>query len=109
MFNKIVAVSLITLSVSTYAEDTWFFSGNTLLETCEASQDLCSGYVLGVIDTEFLHNSKNSLLCLPKVNSKQLTDVVVKYLKSNPEYRHTIASSNVLSALVRAYPCTKKL
>lgn len=84
-------------------------SGNELFQSCEAREGtadngVCVGYIKGVADTfQIAHQ-----FCPPKgAIGEQLNDVVIKYLRDHPEKRHYSASSLVIVALQRAFPCNK--
>ena len=97
-------------------------TGDELLRQCTApvgsiEQKQCGSYILGVmsganmmmIGTKQLHAESAAypvLFCVtPSVPTPQLVDVVVKYLRANPEGRQYDAGSEVLLAFREAYPC----
>jgi hypothetical protein len=87
-----------------------FVNGDTLLAWCEDrdGRDLCSGYIVGVIDGEFLAKSDGhrALYCLPrKISSDAVREVVVTYLKLNPLERDATAASVLAVALYNKWPC----
>ncbi len=86
-----------------------FKSGNELYSDCSAPKSssdyaFCAGYVAGMTDTLQVP----SIVCLPEhVTIGQSVDVVMKYLRNNPENRHYAAASVGLAALKQAFPCAK--
>ncbi|HDZ3753193.1 Rap1a/Tai family immunity protein [Vibrio cholerae] len=45
-------------------------------------------------------------VCIPDgANAVQLTSVIVKFLRKNPERRHNDAYIEMMAALISAYPC----
>ena len=86
-----------------------FLSGNQLLEHCSNSDNAqlragCAFYVMGVSDT--LRASGATTACPPRdITGIQATDVVIRFLRDNPQYRHMSAASLVVGALQSAFPC----
>ena len=83
-------------------------SGNDLLKYCESTdgseRTLCNAYISGVRDGATVEAQTLSFDMPLGVTSEQLQDIVVKYLKGNPENRHQFAGFLVLKALRNAYP-----
>lgn len=90
-----------------------FLSGNTLLEICtsDAPTDdgFCLAYVMGAAEMGMTVEQRGSGLkdaCIPRgVTPDQFIDVVVKYLKENPEKRHFGAAISVWAAIAKAFAC----
>ena len=62
------------------------------------------GYVIGVHDA-----LQEILLCSPpNITKGQIVDVVINYLRENPQTRHLPADVLINQALVRFYACNKK-
>jgi len=83
-----------------------FWDGNTLYASCitRGNAASCDGYIAGVADTLEMTRT----ICIPpRVTSGQLVDVVIKFLKDNPESRHYAGASEATIALGRAFPCQK--
>jgi hypothetical protein len=106
------AVALI-LPASAFSQDDGttasFKNGTQLYQACTAASDseklsFCIGYVMGVSDSlQSLH-----LTCSPKeATGKQVTDLVVGYLRDHPDARQFVAAQEVTLALVKAFPCNK--
>ena len=106
------AVALI-VPASAFSQDdgttTSFKNGTQLYQACTAASDseklsFCIGYVMGVSDSlQSLH-----LTCSPKeATGKQVTDLVVGYLRDHPDARQFVAAQEVTLALVKAFPCKK--
>lgn len=114
MIRSLLAVS--ALFAAQPAQAGWK-SGNDLLKYCEEAEKrtgsgidfgVCHGYIQGVIDgsaISVLSGGTDKAIKVPAgVNSKQLVDIVVTYLRANPEVRHYVASDLVYIALKRAFP-----
>ncbi|MDF1895552.1 Rap1a/Tai family immunity protein [Rahnella contaminans] len=114
------------VSLSAYLFSTpalaYFYTGNDLYEWGAALQrtrdnrhlasdtadaSMYQGYVSGIYD------SANGVVFCPKrkqgMTIGQISDVVFKYLKDNPESRNESASQLVMSAFVAAFPCQKEM
>ena len=87
-------------------------NGNDLLGDCRASRDVCVSYVMGVVDTIVFQQrivTRKKFLCIPlDETSGRLADIVLEYLKENPESRRWSAALLVNNALVAEYPCQPK-
>ena len=93
----------ILCALALYPARAAFSDGNELHEACsreEPFKSFCAGYIIGVFDSfEGEH-------CAPAgVTIIQVHDVVKKYVDGHPEVRHLDATSLVLTALRRAFPC----
>jgi len=87
-----------------------FKTGNNLLAVCQddAKQLVCYGYVQGIADTLGANPIAGWRACLAtNVTVGQVTDIVVAWLKANPQARHLAAHSLVAQALEEAFPCKK--
>jgi hypothetical protein len=92
-----------------------YLSGNDLLEKCageKGTQDpnFCLGYVAGVVDTLVTAAGAKHWqtgVCLPETSFTigQSKDVVTKYLREYPEFRHRVAANIAWRALLVAFPC----
>lgn len=87
-------------------------TGNDLLRFCnshEASEtNMCTGYIEGVRDASMFATvslkSKPFFSVPSQVSSDQLREVIVKYLRDNPETRHKPAGLLTIFALKEAFP-----
>ncbi len=102
--RHLIIVMALTL-LSSWPAHAAFKSGNDLLEYCEKEKGsfdrgVCGGYIIGVVD------NSGTQICLPDgVIVGQLQDVVVQFLKNNPNSRHYTGSSIVALSLKKAFPC----
>lgn len=91
-----------------------YYDGNELLNACEPgssetgrgiTEGLCMGYIAGVVDDfAALRLVQKKTSCIPRnVTVGQLKDVVVKYLKENPEKRNWWGASLVRGAVLDAW------
>lgn len=90
--------------------------GNTLKQNCEDGfKEACVFYIAGVHDTlvgtasEFYRKTSVRhpvLYCIPSnVTYQQFADIVVKYMRENPEILHHSGDLVVLSAGLDTFPC----
>lgn len=89
-------------------------NGNKLLAYCEHQMGspewtLCMGYIQGSTDqikTMRRVFGDSPISCVPaSVTIGQMMDVGVEYLRAHPETRHLDASSLMLDAATKAFPC----
>mgnify|MGYP005988653749 CR=1 FL=1 len=109
MIKKLVtitALAMLLVSPVSYAKS--WHSGNTLLEACERDdasfrEGVCYGYVYGVVDV-----LSGEQFCAPSnVTASQFVNIVIKYLKQNPENLHYNAAVLVAFALAQVFPCSE--
>lgn len=125
MMKRMIAAALLML----WAQAGWcaelmprtvdFLTGNELLTQCGDGSDShltstagglgCLGYVAAASDTHDIWVFWGHLprqMCIPNgVTAVQLAQVSVKFLKEHPEELHNSASSLLLHALKKAFPC----
>lgn len=86
------------------------FTGNTLYNTCRAndgpSMISCFRYIGGVVDGVSLSHpdGKEPFVIPDDASITQVRDVVVNYLRDNPDKRHWAAVVLVWNALQGAFP-----
>ena len=102
---------MIALALLATAPALTFFSGNDLYSQCEMETPMvCVGYILGVSDAVSDAETAGSLprlVCVSRDSTpEQLKDIVVKYLRDNPDTRDKSAASLTVAALRHAAPCT---
>lgn len=96
-----------------------YVSGNDLYRDCTAEKnDLtyyqtrarCSAYIVGAADGIDEERTMSGIAeCVPSnVAIGQLRDIVVDYLKKNPQNRHYTGYSIVSVALISAFRCQQK-
>jgi hypothetical protein len=106
--NILVAAVLLLASLNIHAS---FISGNELKKDLEDDSGYSKGYgfgfVIGVTDAIGILN----YVCLPSgqsgVRAGQIREVVLKYLRANPEMLHKPGADLVYLALVDVWPCKK--
>lgn len=87
-----------------------FFSGNEILQRMEAQdsvvgRSLALGYVAGVLDAAI-----DVDICPPEqVQIGQARDMVLQWLRANPDKRHLPAAVIVHVVLRNAWPCKQNL
>jgi hypothetical protein len=95
-------------------------SADELLSACSADKNddvigrlkkrHCAGYVNGMyegIQVVFGIKPESQFICFPPdgISSGQAVRTVIKYLKDNPSELHKPASTSVLIAFEKAFPC----
>lgn len=90
------------------------FTGNQVLDMCEnRKSESCVLYLEGLVDgietlDEAQHTMKKQkrLLCIPRgAKTFQLHDVILEFIKTNPDQRHNYAAGLAVLALHKAYRC----
>ena len=81
--------------------------GNKLLGYCSAKATIgCDAYLDGIADGIEAGGRAKAEACIPgPVTTAQMRDVVVKYLRSNPQTREMKAGVLVTRAFAAAFPC----
>lgn len=108
--QKLFALLLLSISAPAWAAT----DGNLLYEQCnrtvQSNNDLipltaCNNYIVGVVDGYRMSKEGYEWLQIPEgVKGQQLQDIVLKYLKDNPEKRHWAAVILVMNAVNAAFP-----
>lgn len=103
MKMKICVLSIVVLMpVISYAD---YFSGNEIMECWNdkysVNNPMIRGYFAGVQD------SYNGVyFCVDEgVKMSQAAEVIIKYMKDNPEKWHKAGKNLVIDALSKAFPC----
>jgi hypothetical protein len=96
------------------------FTGNELLGVCNDGNTnnikfgLCLGFIKGVSEGFMIGervfnpqpNQQRIPYCIPdSVTDGQIRDIVIVYLRQNPEWRHEGAVGAIVSSLRNAFPC----
>ena len=94
------------------AQDTGgFVTAGQLLEECQADEEWCQAYIMGVIDglTSYARYAQAPrILCIPAgTESGTIIDLVLAHLEANPDRSEYDAPSQVMRALLNAYPCNR--
>lgn len=101
--KRITAAVLLALAAG--AAQAAFFTGNTLYGNCtsgSASDRLvCTAYVLGAVDM-----GQGAAFCAPDaLTGKQAEDLIVRYLRDNPQSRHLGADVLIYALFKATWPC----
>ena len=95
------------------------YTGNELLSHCEQTHQIgegfCMGFIYGVDEgfyaAEFLYRRpkpEEKIYCKPaNVTAGQMKDIVIQYLRQNPQTRHQPAGIPVLESFQGAFPCRR--
>ena len=114
-FLPVLLLSLFVGVAST--SEAAFYDGNKLLSQCRPTANdenrvyklmACVSYIAGVSDAggEPQNDVLGYRFCNPlSVTTGQEVDIVVKWLRANPEQRHYVAAGLVAKALSKAFPC----
>ena len=116
MRSWIALIATIVLVPPTPSAAQHIRDGNGFLSNCEAPKDFgrvgCLAYVIGMHDMAgFLWQSGRVIpeVCPPEsVTMTQYSDILVKYLKDNPEQRHKPTGELFWIAASMAYPCSRR-
>ena len=85
--------------------------GNQLLQQCTATigahVNFCFGYIDAVVDLLLEKNEIDGFnACISsELDDPQLRNIVVKFLKDNPDLSHLSAPNLIARALAEAFPC----
>ena len=100
------------LTAATFPIHAQFMDGNDLLANLNGGVSdkwYAAGYIVGIVDgtdhTKNLVAKGNWCFSLPRVNNKQVADVVRLWLEKNPASRHYPAAGLVSAALAESFPC----
>lgn len=85
-----------------------YFTGNGIMDTWNnkyhESNSMIRGYFAGVQD---VYNGV--YFCVdPEVKMSQAAEIIIKYMKDNPEKWHEAGSILVIEALNKSFPCKKE-
>lgn len=90
-------------------ENTFYLSGNEMLEACKAKSQMAVGFMMGAIDGIRFQSSfyEGKLrICVPKgATAGQIRDIVCRHIEDNPTVRHYPSVFAVGSAISEAFPC----
>jgi hypothetical protein len=81
--------------------------GNRLLAMCSVkAPGECDAYLSGVADSIEAQGRAKAEACIPTaVTGTQLRDVVIKYMRDNPQTRQMHAGALTMKAFSAAFPC----
>ena len=87
-----------------------FSTGNDFLKNCAQESADCNNYTAGMLDgmqgMAAYTKSKYDIACGGQVVTvRQMKDILVKYVRDNPETRHLHTGVLFIEALKRAFPC----
>ena len=103
----LLIVACTTVAGAAHAQRHSNLGARTLLTACTGKQaELCDAYLDGFSDAIEAGGKEHALACIPNsVTGTELRDVLVQYLKANPQDQHEIAEKVTRLALQKAYPC----
>jgi hypothetical protein len=112
--GKIIFAAVLCLGWCIQAEAGGSTTGNQLKEYCSAPKgspawSVCYGYISGAVDAfgalAGLHLVDPMICTPPTVTVGQVFAVAQKYLDEHPDQLHFDASSILLEAVGKAFPC----
>jgi len=103
------ALACLLMAGSAYAQRVSNVKGTTLMTACTGkSVTACDAYVDGFSDAIEAGGKDHALACIPKAaTGTELRDVLIKFLKDNPQDQHLKAGTLATRAFAKAYPCQK--
>lgn len=109
MNKLLLAAACVAACGTAHAQRASNVGARTLLTACIGKQSqVCDAYLDGFSDAIRASGKDHALACIPSsVTGTELRDVVVQWLKANPQAQHDVAEKATRMALQKAYPCGK--
>ena len=109
MIRLSFTLACLLLSGTAFAQRVSNVNGKTLMAACTGKQaETCDAYLDGFADAILEEGKANAAACVPRTaTGTEIRDVVVTWLKANPQSQHEHGAEITKSALAKAYPCTK--
>ena len=108
--KSVAVVACLALTVAAQAQRVSKVNATVLMKACSNPKqaDLCDAYLDGFTDAIRASGQDHALACVPQsVAGTELRDVVVRWLRDNPESQHETGEKVARLALQKAYPCRK--
>ena len=111
MRSLVIACTFAFASILTVPAYAAFLSGDTLLESCDADEDLprqqCFYYILGAADALQSEQTRGDpTFCVPEeATADEVYRAAVLFLQAHGEDGDTAAGGMMLAALEEAFPC----
>jgi hypothetical protein len=111
MSRALCATLAIVLSLSNAGSQAKMRDGDQLLRQCTATigahVNFCFGYIDAIVDLLVENNGIDGFnACIStELDDPELRNIVVKFLKDNPDLRHLGAPDLIARALAAAFPC----
>lgn len=111
MFKYIAPLAMALSSTPAMARDVAVDDGNDLLQVCSQSgiymEGYCLGYIRGVsLGADWTLLMKDKRICYSdNITMSQLRDVIVAYIRRNPNTRNENVLLLVIKASLEAWPC----
>ena len=116
--SAFIAAALFSFSGKVAAQDDGFdiWTGNGFLRNCSGDINaensfrlgICFGYLDGWLARDAATPEFRFVCRPPSVPNGQVMDVLLKYLRENPETRHNSIDGAIVVALSGAFPCQPK-
>jgi hypothetical protein len=109
MKNSIVALSMVLAVPAAAEEISHAMDGNRLFKLCtgpsQVERAACYGYMEGVLDSLNAHLmiDEGANCVRAGIQTEQVHDVVVNYLRAHPERRHGVAAVLASAAMIEAW------
>ena len=82
-----------------------FQTGNQIKSICDSTSDVSRGICLGYV-TAIVDSNAGTKFCPPlTVTGGQVESIAKKFFNDNPEKLHLSATSVIVEAMSRAFPC----
>ena len=109
MRRVLIILACVAVAGVAHAQRRSNLGAHTLLTACTGKQsELCDAYLDGFSDAIEAGGEEHALACIPNsVTGTELRDVLVQYLKANPQDQHDTGEKVTRLALQKAYPCKK--
>lgn len=101
-------LGVVATAANSDAAQAGFWDGNRLFYFCNraAGVEACTAYIMGVADAMAIGPVVSHRACFPNgVTAGQVKDVVLNYLRAQPQRRHNVGVQLVAEALAEAFPC----
>ena len=107
---RFVLATMLSLAMTAMASsaEREMFNGNQMWEMCQSrALGFCNGYVRGTLDALI---TQGLVTCTPdELGAEQLRDLVVRWLRDNPQKRHLSGTWIVANTLRENFPCPRYL
>ena len=106
---KHLAISLAVLVLVWAGDAKAYTSGNLMFQTCTQSQHSvdkaeCISWVMGAMEMMIFSN-KELFACWRSTSGFQARDILINYMKNNPQNRHESTVKLLVLAMNKAIPC----
>jgi hypothetical protein len=103
----LIAALAMLATTAAHAQRASNVDGVKLMKACNGSQtEVCDAYLDGFGDAIHAGGKDHALACIPAASTgTELRDVLVTWLRANPQAQHDKAEKIARLAFQKAYPC----